>query len=173
MIPTMPVLNLGPNPNFEHIRRREPVLFLAILAAAASTSTVPDLFEKLQKEALAIITYNSVVEGQKSSELVVSLLILVFWPMAPSRFATHMIGSDSRFDQLKAYLHCQMMVAMAIDLGLQRSGKEQKNLSAKLFQEEDQPPLNFVRPMERERMWLAVYLASTGYQGLVVVMINQ
>jgi hypothetical protein len=66
-----------------------------------------------------------------------------------------------RFDQLKSYLHCQMMVAMAIDLGLQRSSKETRNAGSKLFQE-DHEPLNFVRPMERERTWLAVYVASTG-----------
>jgi hypothetical protein len=87
MIPPMPVLQLGPNPNFEQLRRQEPVLFLTIMAAAASTSTVPDLFEKLQKEAVSVITYNAVVEGQKSSELLISLLILVFWPVAPARFA--------------------------------------------------------------------------------------
>ena len=86
MVPCMPVISLGPNsPTFEQIRRQEPILFLSIIAAAASTVTVPDLFEKLQKEAVSIITYNAVVEGQKTSELLLSLLILTFWPAAPSR----------------------------------------------------------------------------------------
>jgi len=81
----MPVIYLGQSPNFEQIRRHEPILFLSIIAAAASTLTIPDIFEKLQKEAASIITYNAVVEGQKSSELLLSLLVLTFWPMAPSR----------------------------------------------------------------------------------------
>jgi len=167
MIPTMPIIQLGPNPKFEEIRRQEPVLFLTIMAASASTSTIPDLFEKLQKEAVSIITYNAVVEGQKSSELLISLLILTFWPMAPSRsqMPCHS-GSDYRFDQLKSYLQCQMTVAMAIDLGLQRSAKETKNVGSKLFPE-DEPP-NFLRPLERERTWLAVYLATTGYKSWFV-----
>lgn len=85
MLPTMPVISLGTYPDFNQIRHQEPVLFLSILAAAASTLTITDIFEKLQKEAASIISYNAVVEGQKSSELLLSLLILSFWPMAPSR----------------------------------------------------------------------------------------
>jgi hypothetical protein len=89
MLPSMPVLSFGPHPpDFEQIRRQEPILFLSMVAAAASTiTTPPDLFEKLQKEAVSIITYNAVVEGQKTSELLLSLLILTFWPMAPSRLS--------------------------------------------------------------------------------------
>jgi hypothetical protein len=86
MLPCMPVISLGTPPNFEQIRHQEPILFLSVLATAASTLTIPDMFEKLQKEALSIIAYNAVVEGQKTSELLLSLLILCFWPMAPSRF---------------------------------------------------------------------------------------
>jgi hypothetical protein len=83
----MPVIHFGPQgPNFEQIRREEPILFLSMIAAAASTLTIPDMFEKLQKEAVSIITYNAVVEGQKTSELLLSLIVLTFWPMAPSRW---------------------------------------------------------------------------------------
>lgn len=86
MLPSMPVLYFGPQgPNFELIRREEPILFLSMIAAAASTLTIPDMFEKLQKEAVSIITFNAVVEGQKTSELLLSLIVLTFWPMAPSR----------------------------------------------------------------------------------------
>jgi hypothetical protein len=82
----MPIISFGPRPpNFEQIRREEPILFLSIIAAAASTLTIPDMFEKLQKEAVSIITYNAVIEGQKTSELLQSLLVLTFWPIAPSR----------------------------------------------------------------------------------------
>jgi hypothetical protein len=73
-------------PNFEQIRRQEPILFLTMIAASASTLTIPDLFEKLQKEAVSIITYHAVVEGQKTSQLLLSLLILTCWPIAPTRY---------------------------------------------------------------------------------------
>lgn len=86
LLPSVPIISFGPHPpNFEQIRRQEPILFLSMIAAAASTITIPDMFEKLQKEAVSIITYNAVVEGQKNSELLLSLLILTLWPMAPSR----------------------------------------------------------------------------------------
>ena len=81
----MPIVSLGQSPNFEQIRRQEPILFLSVIAAAASTLADTDMFEKLQNEAISIITYNAVVEGQKTSELLLSLLILTFWPMAPPR----------------------------------------------------------------------------------------
>ena len=83
----MPIISFGPQgAQFEQVRRQEPTLFLSIIAAAASTLTIPDMFEKLQKEALSIITYNAVVEGQKTAELLLSLLVLTFWPMAPARY---------------------------------------------------------------------------------------
>jgi hypothetical protein len=86
MLPTMPILSFGTQPpQFEQIRRQEPVLFLVMIAAAASTLPAAETFEKLQKEAISIITYNAVVEGQKSSELLISLLILTFWTFAPWR----------------------------------------------------------------------------------------
>jgi hypothetical protein len=86
LLPCIPMISFGPHPpDFEQIRRQEPILFLSMIAAAASTLTIPDMFEKLQKEAISIITYNAVVEGQKNSELLLSLLILTLWPMAPAR----------------------------------------------------------------------------------------
>ena len=87
MLPAAPIFSFGTsNPNFEQVRREEPVLFFSILAASMSTHRNVDTYEKMQKEAISIITYNAVVEGQKTSELLSSLLILCFWAMAPSRF---------------------------------------------------------------------------------------
>jgi hypothetical protein len=57
-----------------------------MIAASAATLSIPDMFEKLQKEAVSIITYHAVVEGQKTSELLLSLLILTCWPIAPIRY---------------------------------------------------------------------------------------
>ena len=170
----MPFISFGPQgPNFEQIRREEPILFLSIIAAAASNTQQPDLFEKLQKEAVSIITYTAVVEGQKTSELLLSLLVLTFWPIAPSRY--RMIPSPTpdlhllmiRFDQLKTYLHMHMAVGMAIDLALQRSTKDTfRAMSSKLFPEDMEPgnrKENFTRKLEKERTWIAVFIASVGY----------
>jgi len=166
MLPTLPIISLGSRPAFEKVRREEPILFLSIIAASASTLTAVDLYEKLHKEALSVITYNSVVEGQKTSELLQSLLLLTFWPMAPARYLYQQFNSNLRFDQLKTYLHCHMCVGMAIDLALQRSPKEARNDKSRLFDEVDpcNRKENFTRPLEKERTWLAVFVSAIGYQ---------
>lgn len=57
---------------------------------------------------------------------------------------------------------------MAIDLSLQRSAKDGcRAMSSKLFADEAEPSNrkdNFLRPLERERTWVAVYIQSVGYR---------
>jgi len=59
-----------------------------------------------------------------------------------------------------------MCVGMAVDLGIQRSSKDQgKTMSSRLFAEEVEPcnrKDNFVRPLERERTWLAILVVAVG-----------
>src|SRR5579859_3719208 len=117
MLPSMPIISFGPQgPNFEQLRREEPILFLSMIAAAASNTQQSDLFEKLQKEAVSIITYNAVVEGQKTSELLLSILVLTFWPIAPSRYSISspvitsgsFLGADDQIrsiEDILAYAH--------------------------------------------------------------------
>jgi hypothetical protein len=61
-----------------------------------------------------------------------------------------------------------MCVGMAIDLALQRSQKDTlRHMSSKLFPEEVEPgnrKENFTRPLEKERTWIAVFVASVGYR---------
>ena len=74
--------------------------------------------------------------------------------------------TQCRFDQLKAYLHCHICVGMAVDLGLQRSSKEARNLSSRLLAEEVElcnRKENFIRPLENERTWITVFIAAVGY----------
>jgi hypothetical protein len=87
MLPCFPVISFGPElPDFELVRRQEPVLFLSILAAAAGNMTSDDTYEKLQTEAISVITYQSIVKGQKRSELIIALIVVTCWPMAPTRY---------------------------------------------------------------------------------------
>jgi len=54
---------------------------------------------------------------------------------------------------------------MAVDLALQRSSKD-KLMSTRLLGEEPEPcnrKENFIRPLEKERTWLAVFIAAVGY----------
>ena len=87
MLPCLPVISFGHEvPDFELVRRQEPVLFLSILAAAAANMTSDNTYEKLQTEAISVITYQSIVKGQKRSELLLSLIVVTCWPMAPTRY---------------------------------------------------------------------------------------
>jgi len=68
-----------------------------------------------------------------------------------------------------------MCVGMAIDLSLQRSSKEGKAMSSRLFAEEVEPcnrKDNFTRPLEKERTWLAVFVASVGYIPPIIALKN-
>jgi hypothetical protein len=86
MLPAMPIIGFGPNgPNMEQIRREEPIFFITILAASASILRSTEMFEKLQKEAASLIAYHAVVEAEKTPELLLALLLLTFWSIAPPR----------------------------------------------------------------------------------------
>lgn len=59
---------------------------------------------------------------------------------------------------------------MAIDLALHRSSKDPiqpfKAMSKQFFPDEIEPgnrKENFTRPLEKERTWMAVYFAASGY----------
>jgi hypothetical protein len=68
-----------------------------------------------------------------------------------------------------------MCVAMAIDLSLQRSSKDGRAMSSRLFAEEVEPcnrKGNFIRPLEKERTWLAVFVISVGYILPVIALKN-
>jgi hypothetical protein len=60
-----------------------------------------------------------------------------------------------------------MCVGMAIDLSLHRSSKDQaRAMSSRLFAEEVdncKGKDTFTRPLEKERTWLAIFVASVGY----------
>jgi len=60
-----------------------------------------------------------------------------------------------------------MAVGMAVDLALQRSAKDNfRGMSSKLFPEEMEPgnrKENFTRKLEKERTWIAIFIASVGY----------
>ena len=62
---------------------------------------------------------------------------------------------------------------MAIDLSLQRSSKDSKPMASRLFAEEVEPcnrKDNFTRPLEKERTWLAVFVASVGYLSRILAL---
>lgn len=100
-----PVIVFGPKITVEELRKTKPTLFLSVIASAACKVS-PTLLSILNSEALAAYAYRTVVNGEKSLELVQAMAITCIWYSPP--------GSFSR---LKFYEYIHMAVMMAIDLG--------------------------------------------------------
>ena len=105
LIPQLPIVIL-PQDAAEVIRRDRPTLFLAILAAASATVD-EDLYLTLNKDLLQMYADKITIRGDKSLELVQSMLITVVWCCPPDNF-----------ESLKFYQYIHMAAAMALDLGI-------------------------------------------------------
>lgn len=90
------------------IRRTKPTLFLAVIAAASGSSDA-ELNVSLNKEILQVYADQIVIQGEKSLELIQSMLITIAWYCPPDNF-----------EELKFYQYIHMAATMALDLGIGR-----------------------------------------------------
>jgi hypothetical protein len=90
----------------DELRETRPTLFLAVLAAGAESEDV-GLANALDKEVLQEYANRSVVQSEKSVELVQALLISAVWYLPPNKFG-----------QLKYYEYIHMAATMAADIGI-------------------------------------------------------
>lgn len=90
----------------DEIRRTKPALFLAVIAAAAGTSD-PDLNRSLNKEISQLYAERIIMNGEKSLELVQSLLITLMWYYPPDNF-----------EDLKFYQYIHIAATMSLDIGI-------------------------------------------------------
>jgi hypothetical protein len=90
----------------DELRDTRPTLFLAVLAAGAESEDV-GLANALDKEVLQEYANRSVVQSEKSVELVQALLISAVWYLPPNKFG-----------QLKYYEYIHMAATMAADIGI-------------------------------------------------------
>lgn len=88
------------------IRRTKPTLFLAVIAAASGGSDA-ELNVSLNKEILQVYAEQIVIKGEKSLELIQSMLITIAWYCPPDNF-----------EELKFYQYIHMAATMALDLGI-------------------------------------------------------
>ncbi|KKF96348.1 Phosphoinositide polyphosphatase (Sac family) [Ceratocystis platani] len=105
MVQHMPSVVFPPNMRAVDLRRSKPLLFLAIMAVAAS-DTEP-LQRRLMAETMQAISERAIVEGKKCLELVQALHISVIWYWPPEHF-----------EELKFYQLVNLSVSIAIDIGL-------------------------------------------------------
>ena len=90
----------------DELRESRPTLFLAVLAAGAESED-PALATALDHEILQEYANRSVVQSEKSVELVQALLISAVWYLPPNKFG-----------QLKYYEYIHMAATMAADIGI-------------------------------------------------------
>ena len=107
MVPHMPIVVFSPDTSPDTIRKRSPILFLAILSVAAGQD-FPELQATLTSEIMRILADRVFVMGEKSLELVQALQVVTIWYWPES-------NGDSKYYQ---FIH--ITAVMAIDLGMHR-----------------------------------------------------
>ncbi|TVY92318.1 hypothetical protein LAWI1_G002652 [Lachnellula willkommii] len=73
-----PVVPFPRDASPEEIRRTQPTLFLAVIAAAAA-KTDPHLYSALNSEVLSAYAHRTVIHSEKSLELVKAMIVSVVW----------------------------------------------------------------------------------------------
>ncbi|KAM3507005.1 hypothetical protein MY11210_007326 [Beauveria gryllotalpidicola] len=116
MVRHLPGVVFPPSTTISELRRAKPVLFLALMAAAAGEDHA--LQRVLQRELMQIFAQRVMVTGEKSMELVQALNVAVIWYWPPEYF-----------EELKFYQLIHTAAVMAIDIGLGRrtNGRMRRN----------------------------------------------
>ncbi|CAK4031242.1 hypothetical protein AC578_442 [Lecanosticta acicola] len=101
-----PMVAIPDSVTADDMRRTKPALFLAIIAAAAGKEN-SELSAALDQEVLQAYATRSLVQSEKSLELVQALLVSAVWYHPPIKFG-----------QLKYYEYIHMAATMAMDIGI-------------------------------------------------------
>jgi hypothetical protein len=165
LAPHSPMVVFPPGTTAEEVRRSKPTLFLATISASAGKSD-PSLFSTLSSEVLSAYTHRTVVNSEKSLELVQAMLVTSVWYYPPGKFA-----------QLKFYEYIHAAATMAMDIGLgtkpvvnrrhrvqnedipsHRWGLVSEGPKANLGQDSESE----LDALEKKRTYLSCYLVTTG-----------
>ncbi|KAF2095498.1 hypothetical protein NA57DRAFT_79221 [Rhizodiscina lignyota] len=111
LLPHLPFIVFSNMPTVQDMRRNQPALFAAILAASAA-SVSPSLAQSLAHRLDGLYAEKVVVNGEKSLDLVQALIITAIFYHPPFRFAA-----------LKFTQYAHMAANMALDL---RMGREHR-----------------------------------------------
>ena len=111
MAPQLPAVVFPPDTTADEVRKRTPLLFLAILAAASGT-IAPRLQIDFTSEVVRTFADRVICRGKKSLELVQGLLVTSTWYQPPDRY------EELNFNQL---IH--IAAVMGIDLGMGKRTK--------------------------------------------------
>ncbi|KAF3483938.1 uncharacterized protein GIQ15_03262 [Arthroderma uncinatum] len=149
MAPIMPCVVFAPNTKMGDVRRETPVLFLSILSISIGNFS-PSLETALLTEMHKIFADRIVIRGEKSLELVQSLVIATMWYMPPEHY-----------EELKFYLLIHMAAIMGTDLGMNRRSKPQSQ-SSEMIRELMTRKALFIDPqsLDGRRAWIGCYILA-------------
>jgi len=142
LVPQRPLVVFPPGTSAEAVRIASPLLFLAVLAASASTlrgdlgAALSDLVHKAYGEKI-------MMGGEKSLELVQAILITTNWYYPPDTY-----------DSLNFYQLIHVAATMALDIGL---GEPTRSSTSEALHEEP----SHCAALVHERTLLACYLCCS------------
>jgi hypothetical protein len=110
-----PSVSFPPEVTIGELRTTKPTLFLAAIAAASGKEGAR-LYSILNTEVLSAYAHRTVIQGEKSLELVQALTITSIWYYPPGKYS-----------QLKFYEYIHMAATMALDIGLGTNPKTFRN----------------------------------------------
>ncbi|KAG9231866.1 hypothetical protein BJ875DRAFT_381988 [Amylocarpus encephaloides] len=148
-----PAVYLPPEITAESLRLSKPSLFLAIIAAA-SAKTDPHLYSTLHTEAVADYAHRTVVNSEKTLELVQAQIVTSIWYYPPGNFS-----------QLKFYEYIHMATTMAMDIGVgmpPRASRRRYGGSEKPSPGTEQSQSQIDEEIEKRRTILVCYMICTG-----------
>ncbi|KAJ5032426.1 uncharacterized protein L3040_009031 [Drepanopeziza brunnea f. sp. 'multigermtubi'] len=147
MAPHMPSVVFPPGTTAAEIRNTKPILFLAILSASAGVLN-PEKQRLLTKEVMSIYADRIICSGDKTLELIQALIVSCLWYWPPEHF-----------EELKFYQLIHIASVMAIDMGMNKKSRLQKNKVAGLFRDNPWRRTPFPDPesLESRRTWLSCY----------------
>ncbi|EPE30168.1 hypothetical protein GLAREA_12891 [Glarea lozoyensis ATCC 20868] len=153
LFPHYPCVYFKPGTSPEQTRRKRPILFLAVIAAA-SGKVDPHLYSILHSEVVTAYTQRAVFHNEKSLELVQAQLVTSVWYYPPGAF-----------DRLKFYEYIHMATTMAIEIGLgtdPNPSRKRYGIDHAPFPSVKSDSVTLDDDLERRRTILACYLVSTG-----------
>ncbi|KAI0391128.1 hypothetical protein F5Y17DRAFT_461133 [Xylariaceae sp. FL0594] len=148
MAPHLPAVVFPTGTAMEDVRESKPILLLAVLAAASWE--IPAMGRNLHRELMHILANRLIVQGQKTLELVQTLIVTVIWYFPPDNF-----------EELQFYQLINMAALMARDLEL---GRGETNLLFPYTWRRHplrHNPLPDSSSIEARRTWLAVYFLAS------------
>jgi hypothetical protein len=153
MCPHLPGVVLPPDLTAAELRKTKPVLFLAVMAGAASE--LPNLQRVLTKELMQQFADKIIICGNKSLELVQAITVAVIWYWPPERF-----------EELKFYQLVHVAAVMAIEIGLGRKKAAKGGFRKHIAHAwRDHPLRKQSQPdpttTEARRAWLTCYFMAT------------